>query len=81
MRVAALKAKLSEYIRVVRRGHPVVVYDRDTPVARLVPYETAEEPLSVRQPIRALRDVVVPPPLSPSVNSLEALLQERQTSR
>ena len=81
VRVAALKARLSEYIRAVRRGHPVVVYDRETPVARLVPYESGQEPLSVRRPIRALREVVLPPPLSPSVNSLQALLEERQTSR
>ncbi len=80
VRVAALKARLSEYLRAVRRGHPVVVYDRDTPVARLVPYESAQEPLSIRRPIRGLREVILPRPVR-SVDSLTALLEERQASR
>ena len=31
--VAALKARLSEYLREVRRGRTVIVVDRDTPIA------------------------------------------------
>lgn len=81
VRVAALKARLSEYIRAARRGHPVVVYDRDTPVARLVPYETAAEPLSIRLPLRSLRDVVLPAPIRRKLDSLGALLEERQPAR
>jgi prevent-host-death family protein len=81
VRVAALKARLSEYIRAARRGHPVTVYDRDTPVARLVPYESAAEPLAVRKPLRRLREVTLPPPLGRTVDSLAALLDERQPVR
>jgi prevent-host-death family protein len=81
VRVAALKARLSEYIRAVRRGHVVVVYDRDTPVARLVPYEAAAEPLPTRLPLRRLRDVILPAPLGRRTDSLAALLEERQPAR
>lgn len=81
MRVAALKARLSEYIRVARRGHPVTVYDRDTPVARLVPYEAGPEALPVRKPVRNLHDVKLPPPIHRTVDSLAALLEERQPGR
>lgn len=81
VKVAELKARLSEYLRAARRGHPVTVCDRDTPIARLVPYTPEGEPLTVRQPIRALHDVRLPPPLGRRVDSLAALLEERQMSR
>lgn len=38
--VSQLKARLSAYLAEVRRGETVVVYDRATPIARLVPFET-----------------------------------------
>ncbi len=81
VKVAELKARLSEYLRAVRRGHPVTVCDRDTPIARLVPYTAMGEALAVRQPIRALHDVPMPPPLGRPVDSLAVLLEERQPSR
>ena len=81
VKVAELKARLSEYLRAARAGHPVTVCDRDTPIARLVPYESEREPLRIRKPIRALRDVVLPAPLGRPIDSLAALLEERQTSR
>jgi prevent-host-death family protein len=40
--VSELKAKLSSYLAEVRRGGTVLVYDRSTPIARLVPFQ--EEP-------------------------------------
>lgn len=36
--VSELKAKLSAYLAEVRGGGTVVVYDRATPIARLVPF-------------------------------------------
>lgn len=81
VKVAELKARLSAYLRAARRGHPVTVCDRDTPIARLVPYWPAGEPLTVRRPVRALQDVPIPPPLGRPVDSLAALLEERQPSR
>lgn len=81
VKIAELKARLSEYLRGVRRGHPVTVCDRDTPIARLVPYQPEGEPLGVRLPLRALHDVALPPPLGRPTDSLSALLEERQSPR
>jgi prevent-host-death family protein len=81
VKVAELKARLSEYLRAARRGHPVTVCDRDTPVARLVPYQAEGEPLTVRSPIGALHDVALPAPLGRRVDSLAALLEDRQPAR
>ena len=81
VKVAELKARLSAYLRAARRGHPVTVCDRDTPVARLVPYEVEGEALSVRRPLRRLREVTMPPPLRRRVDSLAVLLEERQSTR
>jgi len=38
-RISELKNSLSAYLRLVRSGESVLVLDRDTPVARLVPVE------------------------------------------
>ena len=81
VKVAALKARLSEYLRAARGGHTVVVCDRDTPVARLVPYTQGGGVMMVREPTRALRAVTLPKPLGKRVDSLAALLEERQSSR
>ena len=81
VKVAELKARLSAYLRAARRGHPVTVCERDTPVARLVPYVPSGDPLTVRQPLRALQEVTLPSPLGRRVDSLAALLEQRQASR
>lgn len=47
--IAELKSRLSYYLKGVRRGHSVVVYDRDTPVALLSPIAQGPQ-LSVRAP-------------------------------
>jgi prevent-host-death family protein len=80
VRIAQLKARLSEYLRAARRGHAVTVLDRDTPIARLVPLDTGQQ-LSSRKPLRTLRDVVLPGPLGRPVDSLTALLEERKPYR
>src|SRR5262245_38839626 len=40
--VVQLKARLSEYMRLVKAGHEVVVTERGVPVARVVPLDAAE---------------------------------------
>ena len=58
--VAELKARLSQYLARVRRGDTVVVYDRDTPIARLVPYSEGDDGfvvLPAQEPVRMLRTV------------------------
>ena len=81
VKVAELKARLSAYLRAARRGHSVTVCDRETPIARLVPYQSAGEPLVIRAPLRALGEVRVPAPIGRPVDSLAVLLEGRQLSR
>lgn len=81
--VAELKARLSECLREVRRGHSLTVLDRQQPIARLVPIEASAISLTVRAPQRKLHDVPLPPAgegRRPGP-SLAALLEERQGNR
>lgn len=83
VRIAELKARLSEYLRSVRRGRSITVLDRDTPVARLVPY-IARDLLQVREPREpggSIHDVELPPPLPIDFDVVELLLEERQGER
>ncbi|MDP2626898.1 MAG: type II toxin-antitoxin system prevent-host-death family antitoxin [Candidatus Rokubacteria bacterium] len=84
VRIAELKTRLSEYLRAVRRGHEVTVLDRETPVARIVPYGRGQEPLVVRTPLRTapgLQQVPLPPPLPIEADVVSLLLEERQGGR
>ncbi len=83
VRIADLKARLSEHLRYVRRGHVVTVLDRDTPVARMVPIGQ-EQALKIRDPVNpnaTLQDVVLPPPLRIDLDVVDLLLEERQAER
>jgi prevent-host-death family protein len=83
--IAELKARLSEYLRIVRRGHPIVVLDRDTPVARIVPYrQERRQRLRVRKPAGrypSIHDIPRLPPLESDPDIVALLLQERQSDR
>lgn len=81
VKVAELKAQLSAYLRAVREGQAVTVCDRETPVARLVPYQVAAEPLPSKPPSRKWGDLKLPRPLGHRSDSLAALDEERQSSR
>jgi antitoxin (DNA-binding transcriptional repressor) of toxin-antitoxin stability system len=50
VRIAALKARLSEHLRAVRRGRTLTVLDRDRAIARIAPYDGKRGPLSIRSP-------------------------------
>jgi prevent-host-death family protein len=76
VRIAELKARLSEHLRAVRKGRTLTVLDRDTPVARIVPY--AAEPIEVRRATRRLRDLELPPPSASPTDSLTVLLDDRR---
>ena len=84
LKIAEFKARLSEHLRAVRRGESLIVMDRDNPIARVVPYETGEEPLTARKPLgrhRSLHDVPVPPRLRIKGDVVALLLEERQGER
>jgi prevent-host-death family protein len=82
--VAQLKSRLSEYLRRVRRGQTIVVLDRRTPIARLVPYEIEKHGLRVRPPVGkygSIQKVPLPPPQALSRDIVDYLLEERQGER
>ena len=84
VRIAELKASLSEHLRRVRRGHPLTVMDRETPIARIVPYDAGSDVLVVRRPAPdapSLQEVVLPPPLRLRRDVVRLLLEERRAGR
>jgi prevent-host-death family protein len=83
VRIAELKARLSEYLRAVRRGETIAVFDRDTPVAQIVPVRDRTA-LRIRKPAPAARrpnQVPLPRPLKLELDVVELLLEERQSHR
>ena len=57
VRVAHLKAHLSAYLREVQGGESMVVCDRNTPIARLVPYDQHADGLIIREGKRPPEDL------------------------
>lgn len=76
VRIADLKARLSEHLRSVRNGSTLTVLDRDTPIAQIVPY--AAQPLEIRKARRQPRDLKLPPKSSKRTDSLAVLLEDRR---
>jgi prevent-host-death family protein len=93
--ISRLKNNLSAYLRKVRAGHPVVIYDRDVPIARLERIESVGADAD-RLALLSAQGLTRPPtrPLSPAtVRTLfalplpraaelsQALVQERAADR
>jgi antitoxin (DNA-binding transcriptional repressor) of toxin-antitoxin stability system len=76
VRIADLKSRLSEHLRSVRKGRTLTVLDRDTPIARIVPY--SPEPVEIRRATRRPRDLELPPPPVSATDSLAVLLDDRR---
>lgn len=79
VKIAELKSRLSEFIRQVRAGHTLEVFDRDRLVARIVPAEGGAPSLSIRSPAGSppLRDVPIPAPIELDSDPVALLLAER----
>lgn len=81
--IAELKARLSEYLRHVRRGDSLLVVDRKTPIARIIPAEEAT-PLSVRKPAVGSpkpSEVRLPAPAGLDIDVVDLLLEDRASGR
>jgi prevent-host-death family protein len=76
VRIADLKARLSEHLRSVRNGATLTVLDRDTPVARIVPF--AAQPLEIRKAQRRARDLKLPSKPAKRTDSVAVLLEDRR---
>jgi prevent-host-death family protein len=74
--IADLKAHLSEHLRSVRNGHSLTVLDRNTPIARIVPY--AAQALEVRKATRRLRDLKLPSKPAKRTDSVAVLVEDRR---
>jgi len=84
VKIADLKARLSEHLRTVRGGRTLTVLDRDRAIARIVPYQVDRRLLTIRSPrpgAPALARVPLPPPLRMKVDVLRLLAEERQHER
>lgn len=73
--IADLKARLSEHLRAVRKGREILVLDRSTPVARIVPCES--NTLEICRSVRRPRDLSLPRRPSGTTESLAVLLEDR----
>ncbi len=83
VRIAELKAKLSEYLRAVRGGETIAVFDRETPVAQIVPVR-ATSALRLRKPAPGTPPpgrVPLPKPAKLPIDIVQLLLEERQRHR
>ena len=83
VRIADLKARLSEHLRAVRGGETIAVLDRDTPIVQLIPVRDPRA-LRVRKPAPGtmpLHRVTVPTRARLKVDVVQLLLEERQGHR
>lgn len=78
--IADLKAHLSAYLRLVRGGHTLIIADRQTPIAKVVPiHESPKIDLGVieaRKPAASILQVKSVTPAK-DFDPLDALLEER----
>ena len=82
VRVAELKARLSHYLRLARAGETVTVCDRDTPIARIVPYvqEIGPHRLTMIEPEPGspkLHEIPIPPAPKLDFDIVELLREDR----
>ena len=83
VRIAELNARLSEYLRAVRRGETIAVLDRDRPIAQIVPVRDRSA-LRIRKPspgTPAPNRVPLPKPSKTNIDVVQLLLEERQSHR
>ena len=80
--IADLKAHLSGYLRNVKRGETLLVMERGTPVARMVPAADLRGGIVTRQPTRELASVKRMlkrlRPVELPVDSVAILLEDRK---
>ena len=79
--IATLKAKLAQYLRIVKGGEEIVVLDHKMPVARIIPIEESLKSLPSTKPKADFSGIVnmkVPPlEKKPKVDIMTLLLEDR----
>jgi len=80
--VSELKAKLSAYLSEVRGGGTVTVYDRNTPIARIVPFQDEPDGLVILEASAPASDLKKIKGVRPRKRiSLDRLLRETRGDR
>ena len=83
VRIAELKARLSEFLRTVQRGETVAVLDRNTAIAHIVPIRERTA-LRIRKPAPgtpAPNKIPLPKPARLDLDIVSLLIEERQSHR
>jgi len=55
--VSEVKARLSAYLAEVRSGDTVVICDRSTPIAQLVPLDSKTDEVKIREASKPVREI------------------------
>ena len=78
-KVSELKARLGSYLADVRKGDILVVCDRSTPIARLVPMEDEAEELKISESVKPIGELkeIQPVRLRKKVNLIKVLNEIR----
>lgn len=81
-KVSELKARLSSYLAEVKRGETITVCERQTAIARLVPYEEDDRELKARDAVKPLSDLgkIRPVRLKKKID-IERMLKEMRGDR
>jgi prevent-host-death family protein len=80
VKISELKNHLSEHLRAVEAGDEIVVTDRDRPIARIVPIESATPRLTIipaERPFSEIRNKKYPR-IDWGVDPVEMLLEDRR---
>lgn len=79
VKIATLKAKLSYYLGQVRNGGELLIFDRKTPVARVVAARATGEKLVITEATKPLTDIdkMKFKPLKKKTDSTKLLREDR----
>ena len=84
VKIAELKAHLSQYLREVRGGQEIVINDRNQPIAKVVPFEPERKPiLRMSNPAnpRGIGKLKFKRLLKPGLDPLQFLMADRRKDR
>lgn len=81
VKIAELKSQLSRHLRDVQKGESLIVLDRETPIARVIPIDAGDDvtitlPASGAPPVGKIK-LPVPPRIA--VDVVELLLADRSS--
>jgi len=80
VKIAQLKSRLSQHLREVRAGETLTVLDRNTPIARIVPIDSADD-VVITKPARGASfpgKLRFPAPVKLDFDVVELLLEDRR---